>query len=233
MIYALAQGPVSLGGFSASAGGEKAQVNHVTAGRIPDGALIERAVQVPLEMKEQIEFALMTPDFTTAAAIANAINKQVEKNVAHANNARGITVQVPQEYRERVVDFVVMIEDVDTSVDAPARVVINERTGTVVMGENVRIAMVAVSHGGLSVMIKEEQKISQPQPFGAGNTVVVPEKDLTVQDKEARLMVLPKSVSLGDVVKALNVVGVTPRDLIAILQAMKEAGALNAELVIM
>jgi flagellar P-ring protein precursor FlgI len=233
MVYALAQGPVSLGGFSASAGGEKAEKNHATAGRIPEGAIVERGVPIPMEIRQHLEFDLRIPDFTTAVSLADSINERVKKKVAHTNSARAITVDVPLEYQERVADFLAMIENVETQVDVPARVVMNERTGTVVMGENVRISTVAVSHGGLSVVIKEEHKVSQPQPFSQGKTVVVPEKELAVEEKEARLMVLPKSVSLGEVVKALNVVGVTPRDLIAILQAMKEAGALNADLVMM
>ncbi|MEW6441376.1 MAG: flagellar basal body P-ring protein FlgI [bacterium] len=232
-IYALAQGPVSLGGFSASGGGDQMQKNHPTVGTVPGGALVERDVPVVLQTQGQIHFVLREPDFTTAQKMASAMNLQMGSQVASAVDSRTVEVEVPPSRQEKVVDYLAQLEAIEIPVDAPARVVINERTGTVVMGENVRISTVAVSHGGLSVMIHEEPAVSQPAPFGAGETVVTRETQLSVEDKPSRLMVLPKGVSLGEVVKAMNAVGVTPRDLIAILQAMKTAGALNAELVIM
>jgi flagellar P-ring protein precursor FlgI len=142
-------------------------------------------------------------------------------------------VEIPAEYRDRTVEYVARLEAIEVPVDGTARVVINERTGTVVMGENVRISTVAVSHGGLSVVIQEQTQVSQPSPFGVGQTAIVKDKTVSVQDKEARLMLLPAGVTLGEVVRALNAVGVTPRDLIVILQAIKNAGALKADLVIM
>jgi flagellar P-ring protein precursor FlgI len=231
--YALAQGPLSLGGFAAGGGGEGTQKNHPTVATIPSGALVERAVVVPLHLRERLHFVLHQPDFTTADAVSKAMNQSVGHVVASSQDSRTVLVDVPESFQDHVVDYIARLETIEVSVDAPARVVVNERTGTVVMGENVRISTVAVSHGGLSVVITEEPVISQPSPFGQGRTVATRDKEVSVEEEPSHLMVLPSGVSLGEVVKALNAVGVTPRDLIAILQAMKSAGALSAELVIM
>jgi flagellar P-ring protein precursor FlgI len=231
--YALAQGPLSLGGFSAGGGGEGAQKNHPTVATIPSGALVERAVMVPLQLRERLHFVLHQPDFTTADAVSKAMNQSIGHVVASSQDSRTVFVDVPESFQDHLVDYIARLETIEVSVDAPARVVVNERTGTVVMGENVRIATVAVSHGGLSVVITQEPVISQPTPFGQGRTVVTQDREVSVKEEPSHLMVLPSGVSLGEVVKALNAVGVTPRDLIAILQAMKSAGALSAELVIM
>jgi len=231
--YALAQGAVSLGGYAAGSGGDSAVKNHPTVGTIPSGAMVERSVAVPLELRERLHFVLHQPDFTTSEAVSEAMNRQIGQTVAFSQDSRTVLVDVPGDFQDHVVDFIARLETVEVPVDFPARVVVNERTGTVVMGEHVRISTVAVSHGGLSVVIQEEPVVSQPSPFGRGRTVVTEDKDLSVEEEESHLMVLPAGVSLGDVVKALNAVGVTPRDLIAILQAMSAAGALSAELVIM
>jgi len=176
---------------------------------------------------------LHQPDFTTADAVSKAMNASVGRVVASSQDSRTVLVDVPEDYQDHLVDYIARLETIEVSVDTPARVVVNERTGTVVMGENVRISTVAVSHGGLSVVITEEPIVSQPSPFGGGRTVVTKDREVTAKEEPSHLMVLPAGVSLGEVVKALNAVGVTPRDLIAILQAMKGAGALSAELVIM
>jgi flagellar P-ring protein precursor FlgI len=231
--YALAQGAVSLGGFAAGSGGDSAGKNHPTVGTIPSGAMVERAVTVPLQLRERLHFVLHQPDFTTSEAVSKAMNRQIGQPVAFSLDSRTVFVDVPTDFQDHVVDLIARLETIEVAVDSPARVVVNERTGTVVMGENVRISTVAVSHGGLSVVIQEDPVISQPSPFGSGRTVVTQDRELSVEEEESHLMVLPAGVSLGDVVKALNAVGVTPRDLIAILQAMKGAGALSAELVIM
>ncbi len=231
--YCLAQGPVSLGGFSAGGGGDKQTKNHLTVGTIPSGGVVERAVEVPLQLRDRIHFILNQPDFTTADVVSKAMNETVGRDVAFCQDSRTVLVDVPENYRNHVVDYIARLETINVPVDAPARVVVNERTGTVVMGENVRISTVAVSHGGLSVMITTEPIVSQPNPFGRGRTVETKDKEVSVKEEPAHLMVLPAGVSLGEVVKALNAVGVTPRDLIAILQAIKAAGALSAELVIM
>jgi flagellar P-ring protein precursor FlgI len=231
--YALAQGAVSTGGFSAGAGGDQATKNHPTVGTVPGGAVVEKEVVVPFQMRERLHFVLRSPDFTTSEAVAKAMNAGIGSEVAFSEDARTVMVDVPEPYQSRIVDYIARLETLDVSVDAPARVVINERTGTVVMGENVRISTIAVSHGGLSVVIQEEESVSQPAPFGQGETTTVKNTEVFVEEDSSHLMVLPEGVSLGEVVKALNAVGVTPRDLIAILQAMKSAGALSAELVIM
>ncbi len=231
--YCLAQGPISLGGFSAGGGGDKQTKNHLTVGTIPSGAVVERAVEVPLQLRDRLHFVLNQPDFTTADAVSKAMNETIGKDVASCQDSRTVFVDVPGDYRDHVVDYIARLETIDVPVDTPARVVVNERTGTVVMGENVRLSTVAVSHGGLSVMITTEPIVSQPNPFGEGRTVETKDKEVSVNEEPSHLMVLPAGVSLGEVVKALNAVGVTPRDLIAILQAMKAAGALSAELIIM
>lgn len=231
--YALAQGPLSLGGFAAGAGGDASKKNHPTVGTIPSGAVVERAIAVPLHLRERLHFVLHQPDFTTADAVSKAMNESVGQVVASSEDSRTVLVDVPVNFQDHVVDYIARLETIEVSVDAPARIVVNERTGTVVMGEKVRISTVAVSHGGLSVVITEEPVVSQPSPFGAGRTVVTRDREVSVEEEPSHLMVLPAGVSLGEVVKALNAVGVTPRDLIAILQAMKSAGALSAELVIM
>jgi len=232
-VYALAQGAVSIGGFSVGAGGSSAQKNHPTVGLVPNGVLVEKGVEVPLLVRNRLDFVLHRSDFTTAELMAQAMNRKVGAVVAQAMDSRTVTVTVPAQYQDRLVDYITKLETVEVGVDTPARIVFNERTGTVVMGENVRISTVAVSHGGLSVVISEDPLISQPTPLSLGRTVVEQQQEISVKEEESRLMVLPQGTSLGDVVKALNAVGVTSLDLIAILEAIQNAGALNGELVIM
>ncbi len=232
-IYALVQGPVSIGGFAAASGGAGAQKNHPTVGTIPSGALVEREMAIPMQFREQLDFVLFQPDFTTAEMIAETMNNKIGAPIASSIDSRTVTVKVPPRFQDRVVDYIALLEGIEVFIDTPARIVINERTGTIVMGENVRLSTVAISHGGLSVVITGEQKVSQPNPFGEGETVVVEDTNIEVEEKPARLIMVSEGVSLGDVVKALNAVGVTPRDLISVLQVIKNAGALNAEMVIM
>lgn len=236
-VYAVASGPISIGGaFSVSAAGtgETAQKNHPTVGRIAGGATVEREVRTPISA-QRLTIALLFPDFTTAASLARALNAKAMREVAHATDAATVTVDVPPAEQARLVEFVSQIEQVNVPTDAPARVVVNERTGTVIMGGHVRIATVAVSHGNLSINIKAELQVSQPPPFApqGSQTVVVPKTDLNVKEDHASLAVVPAGASIGDVVAGLNAIGVTPRDLISILQAIKRAGALNAELEVM
>ena len=232
-VYALAQGPLSVGGFAAAAGGDSAQKNHPTVGTIPGGALVEKELAVPFRDKDYLDFVLRDPDFTTAEMMSKAMNERMGMVVASTLDSRTVSVKVPPQYQNRVIDFISLLETTEIRVDTPARIVINERSGTIIMGENVRISTVAISHGGLSVVIREEKEVSQPLPFSKGETVVLDRKEVEVTEESARLMVVPQGISLGQVVKALNAVGVTPRDLITILQVMKNAGALNAEIVIM
>jgi len=234
-VYALAQGPLSVGGGVATgAGGDSVQKNHPTVGRVPRGALVEREVPVTLDTTT-VTFALARADFTTAVRLADAVNHAVESPVARAVDPSTVNVQVPEEERARLMEFVARIELATLKVDEPARVVINERTGTVIMGSEVRISTVAVSHGNLTIQIKEEKLVSQPPPFSpsGATTVVVPKSEVTVKEESGNLGVVPESASIGDVVQALNALGVTPRDLISILQAISQAGALHADLEIM
>ncbi|MBI4246967.1 MAG: flagellar basal body P-ring protein FlgI [Candidatus Rokubacteria bacterium] len=232
--YAVATGPVSIGGgFSVTAGGtgESVQKNHPTVGRIVGGAIVEREVAFATP-SQRLTLALLYPDFTTASRLAQSLNGALGRQLAQAADAATVTVDVPGPEQARLVDFVARLEQLTLPTDAPAKVIVNERTGTVIMGSQVRIATVAVSHGNLSIQIKSELQVSQPPPFApqGAQTVVVPKTDTTVKEGTAPLVVVPGGASIGDVVAGLNAIGATPRDLIAILQAIKRAGALQAEL---
>ncbi|WP_297056996.1 flagellar basal body P-ring protein FlgI [Thermosulfurimonas sp.] len=231
-VYALAQGPVSIGGFGAAGAGARVQVNHPTVGRVPNGAVVERAVPVDLNDKGVIKLSFRETDFTTVARAVEAINDLLHGPYARALDGRTLALTVPRVYRGRVVELLARVGEVEVEPDVPARVVIDERTGTVVMGENVRISRVAIAHGNLSVVIRERPQVVQPQPFAGGRTAVVPRTQIRAREQKARIVVLEEGASIGELVRALNAVGATPRDLIAVLQAIKAAGALQAELVI-
>ncbi len=232
-VYALAQGPVSIGGFGAAGAGAAVQVNHPTVGRVPNGAIVERTVPVDLNGKDSLRLSFRETDFTTVSRAVTAINAYLKGRYARALDGRTIKLTVPPRYRGRVVALLAEIGDLEVMPDVPARVVIDERTGTVVMGENVRISRVAVAHGNLSVEIRETPQVVQPQPFAGGETVVVPRTEIRAREEKARIVIFEEGASIGELVRALNAVGATPRDLIAVLQAIKAAGALQAELVIM
>ena len=231
-VYAVAQGPVTIGGFAASgASGSSVQKNHPTAGRIPDGAIVEREVPYHFNDQANLVINLYHPDFTTAIRTAAAINQGLQQELATAVDAATVKVAVPEGARGNLVDLVAHLEQVEITPDAKAKVILEERTGTVVMGENVRISTVAVAHGNLSIQIKETENVSQPAPFSnRGHTVVTPESDVQASEGVERLILVEQGASLGDVVRALNAVGASPRDLISILQAVKAAGALQADL---
>ncbi len=226
-IYAVAQGPITTGGYSVN-GKIK---NFPTVGRIPDGAIVEKAVPFDLQKKKKLILTLKNPDFTTCQKIADTINFYLHKNIATPIDGGTIEVKVPD--KENIVEFISRIEKIDVTPDTKARIVINEKTGTVVIGENVQISTVAVSHGNLSIMIKEVPEVSQPNPLAGGQTVVTAKTKVKVKEEKARLMVIKRSPTIKDLVRGLNRIGVTPRDLISILQAIKEAGALQADLVVM
>lgn len=228
-IYAVAQGAVSTGGFSAGSGGNKQQKNFPTVGTTPNGAIVERDVAVELASNGTISFALAQPDFTTASRISEAINSRFGY-LATARDPGTVEVKIPLEYRSDLVNFVAALEELPVVPDNAAKIVINERTGTIVMGSNVAIDEIAVAQGGLSVKISKSYGVSQPPPFSGGDTVVVPETKVEVNEEQAHVMTLPATANVGDVVNALNAIGATPRDIISILQAMKAAGALHAEL---
>ena len=232
-VYAVAQGPVSTGGFSAEGAAASVKKNFPTVGRIVNGATVESELKLNFNSKEELSVLLHHPDFTTASRVTEAINFMVRQPVAHSSDAGTIGIKIPDHYRGRVVDFVTLIESIDISPDGTSKVVINERTGTVVMGENVRIATVAIAHGNLSVEIKENTQVSQPLPFSEGRTVEAPDTGLTVNESNGQMYIMDQGASLNEVVRALNALGVTPRDLIAIMQALKTSGALQAKLEIM
>jgi flagellar P-ring protein precursor FlgI len=237
-VYAVAQGAVSLGGgYTAQGIGAKVTKNHQTAGRITAGVLLERAVPSSVVGNDgSVRINLDKPDFTTAKRIAEAISQSSLKVTARSLSPGVVAVNIPDAYRSNPVAFVSTLESVEIFPDQPARIVVNERTGTVIISRDVRIAPVAVAHAGLHITVKTEQRVSQPNALGRGDTRVVPDTQVTVKEPEARqLIALPggPSVSLNEIVQALNTLGVTPRDLIAVFEALREAGALQAELVVM
>ena len=229
-VYAVAQGPVVTGGFSASGSGGSVQKNFPTAGRILNGAIVEKELENTFNTKRALTFSLNQPDFTTATRMAEIINSQFYDNIAHTPDAGTIEVRVPERFLGNTVGLVAFLEGLDVAPDTMAKVVINERTGTVVMGENVKISTLAIAHGNLSIVIRESLNVSQPLPFSEGETVATPNTEIAVEEGQNRLMVLESGVSIRDLVKALNALGVSPRDLVAIFQAIKAAGALQAEL---
>lgn len=231
-VYAVAQGPVSTGGFAVSGNsGDEVQKNFPTVGRVVGGALVEKQLHSNFNEKRALTLALKEPDFTTASRVAQAINRAFYDQLAQTENAGSIRVTVPQNYVGNTVQFVTMIERLGVTPDMVSKVVVNERTGTVIMGENVRISTIAIAHGNLSIQINESQDVSQPLPFSrGGETVVTPESEIVVQEGKNPIFLVESGVSIGEVVKALNALGVSPRDLIAIFQALKAAGALQAEL---
>ncbi|MGD8944326.1 MAG: flagellar basal body P-ring protein FlgI [Desulfobacterales bacterium] len=231
-VYAVAQGPVSTGGFAVSGNsGDQVQKNFPTVGRVVGGALVEKELHSNFNQKNALTLTLRDPDFTTASRVAQAINRAFYSQLARTENAGSIRVTVPENYVGDTVQFVTMIESLGVTPDMVSKVVVNERTGTVIMGENVRIATIAIAHGNLSIQINESQDVSQPLPFSrGGETVVTPESEIVVQEGKNPIFLVESGVSIGEVVKALNALGVSPRDLIAIFQALKAAGALQAEL---
>ena len=229
-VYALAQGNLIVGGAGAAAAGSKVQINHLSAGRIPEGATVERAVATPLMQGEFLQFDLNANDFNTAREVARAINKRMGEGTAQPLSGRTVRVRMPSSLDARV-GFLADIENLALDLATPAaKVVINARTGSVVMNQAVSLSACAVAHGNLSVTINSTPVISQPAPFSRGETVSRDKADITIKQEPGPLIQLPASTKLADVVKALSALGATPQDLLAILQAMKSAGALNAEI---
>jgi flagellar P-ring protein precursor FlgI len=232
-VMALAQGSLSIGGFGAGGGGNSVAVNHLTVGRVPRGALVQAARPVTLAGLDTLNLSLFEPDFASASRVAAAINMELGADAAHALDAGSVRVQVPAAYKGNLAELLARLEPLPITVDTAAKVVINERTGTVVMGGDVRIGAAAVAHGNLSVRISTRLDVSQPAPLGQGNTAVVPQTRVDVEEGDNKLIALEAGTTLTDVVRALNGLGATPRDIIAIMQALKAAGALRAELVIL
>lgn len=229
-IYALAQGNLIVGGAGASAGGSKVQINHLSAGRIPAGATVERSVPTPLASGEYLQLDLNSADYNTARQVVRAINAKMGGDAAEALDARVVRVRLPATPQSRV-DFLADMENVDVALAAPAaRIVVNARTGSVVMNQSVSLSPCAVAHGSLSVTISSQPVVSQPNPLSQGQTVVGEKADIQIAQQGGSLISMPAGTQLADVVKALNALGATPQDLLAILQAMRTAGALNAEI---
>src|SRR3990167_7656196 len=229
-IYAMAQGNVVVGGAGASAGGSKVQVNHLSAGRIPEGATVERAVPTPWLQGSTIQYDLRADDFNTAREVANAINRVKGPGTAEAISGRTVAVNLPMQPGQRVA-FIADLENLNIDRATPAaKVVINARTGSVVLNQAVTVGPCAVAHGNLSVTISSTPVISQPNPLSQGQTVVTEKANIQINHEPGALIQMPAGTRLTDVVKALNTLGANPQDLLAILQAMKVAGALNAEL---
>ncbi|RPI09037.1 MAG: flagellar basal body P-ring protein FlgI, partial [Acidobacteriales bacterium] len=230
--YAVVQGPVVTGGFVAGRGGNSQTLNHPTVGRVPSGAIVERtAPSVP--PGSQLRLQLRRADFSTASRIAESVNRKFAsagKPLARAENSALVSVDVPEEYAARTTDFMAALESLTVESDRPARVVINERTGTIVMGKEVRISPVAVMHGNLTVEIQTSYAVSQPAPLSSGTTEVVPQVGVGIKEEKTRNLVLKEGATVEELVRALASIGSTPRDVIAILQSLVGAGALEAEL---
>ena len=230
-VYAIAQGNIVLAGAGAAAGGSSVQVNHLSAGRIPAGATVERAVQsAAIGELDHITLELHQTDFTTVSRVVQAINRYFGDNTANALDGRMIKVRAPQDQNRRIA-FLSQMENITFAPgDLAAKVVLNPRTGSVVMNQSVQVNTCAVAHGNLSVTISSTPQVSQPGALSSGQTVVTQQTQIQIESEKGGLVTLPTSTSLSDVVKALNAVGATPQDLLAILQAMKASGALRAEL---
>jgi flagellar P-ring protein precursor FlgI len=230
-VYAIAQGNLMVGGAGASAAGSKVQINHLNAGRIPGGATVERAVASSFAVGGPVRLELSSADFGTAERVAEAVNRHFGAGAAHAIDGRVVEVRAPQGADERVT-FMAQLENLPIEVPiAAARVIVNARTGSVVMNQAVTLDQVAVAHGNLSVTISTTPVVSQPGPFSSGGQTIVGEKaDIQLKSDAGQVILMDKGANLAEVVKALNLMGATPQDLLAILQAMKASGALRAEL---
>lgn len=230
-VFAAAQGPVVTGGFVAGRGGAQQSLNHPTVGRVPSGAIIERAAPTPAP-GSRFRLQLRQADFTTAARVAAAINKKFGATapVARAVNSALVAIEMPSPYAQRTTEFVAELENLTVEADRPAKVVINERTGTIAMGKEVRISPVSVMHGNLAVEIQTAFQVSQPAQFATGSTEVVPQVDVAVKQEKARTIMLKEGATVEELVRALMAIGATPRDIIAILQNLRAVGALEAEL---
>ena len=232
--YAVAQGSLVVGGFGASGSdGSKITVNIPSAGRIPGGATVEKMAPTNMGSEDALAFNLHEPDFTTAKRMADAINDTIGKGSARPLDATSVVVQAPRDMAQRV-SYLSVLENLTLEPgEAPAKIIINSRTGTVVIGEHVRVTAAAVSHGNLTVTITERPSISQPAPLSGGNTVVVPTSDIKVSQETNHMFLFDPGVSLDKLVRAVNQVGAAPGDLVAILEALHEAGALRAELIVL
>ena len=234
-VYAVAQGALAVGGFSAEGqSGSSVSRGVTTAGRIASGALVEREIPFDIAAQSELRLSLRNPDFTTARRMAEAINTAVGAPIAQASNPGAVTVRRPESFAGDMVALLGQIESLEVTVDTPARIVIDESTGIVVMGENVRVSTVAIAQGNLTISVSEQPFASQPAPFNrGGETVVLPDSNVRVNEGPGNLVVVPGGLPLRQLVDGLNALGVSPRDMISILQALKTAGAIQAEIEVM
>ncbi len=233
-VYAIAQGPVTVGGFSIEGGGDSAQKNHPTVGTIAEGGVVERSIPFDLFQSKRVRIVLRQPDFTTMKRVVQELNREIGSPIALAVDSASVEIPLSAELMRDPISLVSKLENIEVEPDIGAKIIVNERTGTIIMGEHVRVSTVALAHGNLNISIRTETQVSQPGALAqTGNTAVVTNSDVTVGEENRSLGIIKGSVSLGEVVGAINAIGATPRDLIAILTALKRAGALNAELVIM
>lgn len=233
-VYAVAQGAIAIGGFSASgASGSSVTQGVPTAGRIASGGLIERELHFDLAGQRELRLALRNPDFTTARRMADAINTAVGSQVARPANPGSVAVTRPESYQGDMVELLTRIENLQIDPDLPAKIVIDETSGVVVMGENVRVSTVAIAQGALTISVSEQPSVSQPAPLSQGQTTVAPNSSVTVEQGQGGLAMIRGGVPLKDLVDGLNALGVSPRDMISILQALKAAGAIQAEIEVM
>ena len=231
-VYAIGQGPVMIGGFQSEGAAATIVQNNPASGRIPEGAIVEKEIAFDLNTLKEVRLALRNPDLTTARRIAGAINGFTDAKIAKADNGASIVLKKPNNYRGSIVDLLTDIEQLPVQPDQIAKVVIDENTGTIVMGSNVKISTVAIAQGNLTIRVTETPQVSQPNPFAEqGETVVVPRTDIAVNEGEGtKLAVLDSGVTLQELVTGLNKLGIGPRDMITILQSIKAAGALQAEI---
>jgi flagellar P-ring protein precursor FlgI len=227
--YAVAQGPMTLGGYSAGGGGNTKLVNHPTAGRIPGGAIVEKPLAIDLTQMQTLALLLRSADFATARDLAAAVNQSIGKPVAHAVDSRRIEISTSVAGTD-VTDLLAQIQETMVPVHSIAKVVVNERTGTVVMGKDVQLGAVSILHGNLEIEVRTELTVSQPGPLSHGQTTVVPQTTVNTQEAPARRIELKQGATVEDLVRGLQAIGATARDIVAILQAIKEANALHAEL---
>ncbi len=229
-VYAIGQGPLTLGGYSAEGQAATAQKNITTVARIPNGAIVEREVPFQFNKQEGLTINLSgTPDFGTAMQVVGRINGAIGGGFAKAVDAATIQMSIPPRFQNNIVPLVASLENLDISPDSRARVVVDEKTGTVVLGGNVRLTRVAVAHGSLQIVVSETPQVSQPGPFSQGQTVVTPQTGVKVKEQNNRLLLM-EGATLQELVDGLNSVGATPRDLISILRTLKSAGSLHADL---
>ncbi|MDR9425131.1 MAG: flagellar basal body P-ring protein FlgI [Marinobacter sp.] len=232
-IYAMAQGSLVVGGFGAQGqDGSRITVNVPSVGRIPNGATIEREVNSPFTRGDTITFNLMRSDFTTARRVVEAINDRLGPNMAYAHDATSVSVKAPRDPSQRV-SFLSILENIEVNpAEASAKVVINSRTGTIVVGENVKVSPAAITHGNLTVTIQENPEVEQPNPFAEGETAVEPNTQIAITEDPARMFQFGPATTLNEIVQAVNQVGAAPGDVMAVLEALKQAGALRAELIV-